>query len=165
VSGGEAMRSVLEFFIRTRMSLEDFVIVADDLTSTNAAVIEGLVNVNTASAEVLACLPGMDLSKAESLVSHRRSNPNQLNSIAWVAEVLDQETAFSVGPYLTARSFQFTADIAALGHFGRGYRRMRYIIDMAEGAPKFVFRDDLTHLGWALGPDVRERVRLANRSR
>jgi hypothetical protein len=61
-----------------------------------------------------------------------------------------------IGPYITSRSYQFTADIAAVGSYGRGYRRVKFIFDTIEGTPKIIYRQDLTHLGWALGPMARE---------
>ena len=55
------------------------------------------------------------------------------------------------GDYLTTKSYQFTADIAAVGAFGRGYRRVKFIFDISDGTPKILYRQDLSRLGWALG--------------
>jgi len=63
--------------------------------------------------------------------------------------------AIQAGPYITTRSYQYTADIAAVGPHQRGYQRTRYVLDTSEGAPIVVRRQDLTHLGWALGKDTR----------
>jgi hypothetical protein len=46
--------------------------------------------------------------------------------------------------------------VAAVGPFGRGYRRVRFIFDTSEGAPRIIYRRDFTHLGWALGKNVRQ---------
>jgi hypothetical protein len=54
------------------------------------------------------------------------------------------------------KSFQFTADIAAVGPFGRGYRRVKFIFDTSDGTPKIIYRQDLSRLGWALGDKARE---------
>jgi hypothetical protein len=56
----------------------------------------------------------------------------------------------------TTRSYQFTADIAAVGPFGRGYRRVKFIFDVSDGSPKILYRQDLSRLGWALGGKTRE---------
>src|SRR2546425_11885080 len=73
------------------------------------------------------------------------------------------------GPYITAHSYQFTADAAAVGHHGRGYRRVRFVFDTSEktdaGAPKILYRQDLTPLGWALGKDARQNLLLATETR
>jgi hypothetical protein len=47
------------------------------------------------------------------------------------------------GQYLTSRGSQFTADIAAVGHFYRGYRRTRLVFDISTGTPRIVHRQDL----------------------
>jgi hypothetical protein len=64
--------------------------------------------------------------------------------------------ALAQGDYITTHSYQFTADIAAVGPFGRGYRRVRFVFDLSEGAPKIIYRQDLTRLGWALGRQTRD---------
>ena len=48
------------------------------------------------------------------------------------------------------------ADVAALGPYGRGYRRSRFVFDLSEGTPKIIYRQSLGHLGWALGRETRQ---------
>jgi DNA uptake protein ComE-like DNA-binding protein len=157
--------SPLQVYRLSRMSADDFAQIADMVTTKPAtnAYIEGRININTASAQVLACLPGISDTPdlAQTLVTYRQSNPDKLGSVAWVADALSQTTsaltALQTNDCITVRSYQFTADIAALGPNGRGYHRTRYIFDTADGYPKIVYRQDLTHLGWALGKQVRQR--------
>jgi hypothetical protein len=33
---------------------------------------------------------------------------------------------------------------------------VRFVFDTADGAPRIVYRQDLSHLGWALGKQVRQ---------
>ena len=120
---------------------------------------------NTASGEVLACIPGIGTDKAASLVSYRQTNPDKLTSVAWVAEVLDRNGSIQAGRYLTTQSYQLTADIAAVGRFGRGYSRTRFVFDTSEGSPKIRNRQDLTGLGWALGSAARQKLLLAKETR
>ena len=143
---------------------------ADELAKIEGSItastnVQGLVNVNTAAEAVLACIPGVGFEKAPALVAYRQTNPNNLSSIAWVTQVLDRNSALLAGPYITTRSYQFAADVAALGHYGRGYRRVRVVFDTTEGTPRIVFRQDLTHLGWALGRQGRNAPLLARQSR
>jgi len=163
--GGTTYNSVLEFYIASGMSADEFEKIEDALTASNAPYVDGLVNVNTASEQVLACIPGIGTEKASALVAARRSNPDNLASIAWVKDVLEPANAAQAGQYLTGRSYQFSADIAAVGHHGRGYRRTRFIFDMSEGTPRIRYRQDLSHLGWALGRQTRQRLLLANNTR
>ena len=62
-------------------------------------------------------------------------------------------------------SYQYTADIAAVGPYGRGYRRVKFVFDTSSGAPKIIYRQDLTHLGWALGKEERQTALLAKATR
>jgi type II secretory pathway component PulK len=158
----------LQFFVRSGMTSAEFNQIATNLTTvTNSrSFIEGRVNVNTASATVLACLLNGDTAAAQQLVAYRQSNPNSLTSIAWVIDALGQNfptdlAAIEAGDYLTTQSYQFTADIAALGPHGRGYRRVRFVFDTSTGTTQLVYRQDLTHLGWALGSEARQRWLLA----
>jgi len=143
------------------MTPEEFALVETSLTaSTN---MQGLVNVSTASEAVLMSIPGIGTDKASALVSYRQSNPSQANSIAWVADALDRDTTrvSLAGPYITAHSYQFTADVAAVGHYGRGFRRVKFVFDTSDGTPRIVYRQDLTHLGWALGKQGRASLLVA----
>lgn len=150
--------SLLEFYIRSQMKKEEFTLIEDRLTVTDEAFSEGLINVNTASAEVLACVPGLDTQTARQLVASRGSRMDDLKSIAWVADVLEDEVAIEAGPYLTTRSYQYTLDIAAVSVLGAGYRRARIVLDLSQDEPAVVYRRDMTSAGWALGRDVRQEI-------
>jgi type II secretory pathway component PulK len=161
-----AFSSPLQFYVRSGMTSSEFAQVFTNLTTTNSPYLTGRVNVNTASAPVLACLLDGDLDAAQQLVNYRSANPNGLTSIAWVIDALGQSyasdlTALEAGDYITTQSYQFSADVAALGPYGRGYRRVRFVFDTSSGTPKIIYRQDLTHLGWALGKDLRQNWVLA----
>lgn len=161
---------MMEFCVRCKragMSSSDFAKIYDDITTSTNAYIYGRVNVNTASVPVLEALfmgLGVDQQTADgaaqTLLTYRQQNPNNLAAIAWVVDALGNTStvvqALERGDYITTRSFQFTADIAAIGPYGRGYRRVKFIFDTSDGTPKIVYRQDLTRLGWALGEKVRE---------
>lgn len=156
--------SVLEFAVRGGMTAEELAQVDAELSVTNATTLTGLVNINTASAAVLACVPGIGVDNAQTVLGARESNA-QAGSLLWLVDVLGRENALLAAPHLTTRSYQYTADIAALGPHHRGYRRVRFLIDLSEGTPKIRARRDLTHLGWALGRELRDELHLlANRT-
>lgn len=148
--------SVLEFYKASGMTATEFAAIETEVTTTTGATIPGRVNVNTASAAVLTCIPGIGEDKATELVNYRRSNSSAVDSVAWVTQILNDDQIQQAGPFLTGQSYQFSADVAALGKFGRGYRRARFIFDTTEGTPKIVFRQSLNHLGWALGKETRQ---------
>ena len=148
--------SLLEFYLISGMTDVEFNQIEADITTTADSVIEGRVNVNTASAAVLTCIPGIGEDKAIELVNYRQSNTETVNSVAWVRNVLTREQMMEAGPFLTGQTYVFSADIAALGPYGRGYRRTRFIYDLTEGRAKIVYRQGLSHLGWALGVETRQ---------
>jgi type II secretory pathway component PulK len=162
--GAAQYSSVLDFYIQhqNQMTADDFAMIYNDITATNSTdFVVGRVNVNTASAAVLACVPGLTPDLAQQLVSFRASNPTKLTSVAWVVEALGQNNTAALNTlsrrdYLTTHTYQFAADIAALGPFGRGYRRVRFVFDVSDGTPKIIYRQDLSRLGWALGKQARE---------
>ncbi|HIG29909.1 MAG TPA: hypothetical protein EYQ50_19760 [Verrucomicrobiales bacterium] len=155
--------NLLEYFMQSGMTAAEFDLVAPDLTVTDAPFIEGLINVNTATEAVLATVPGIDESKAAELVGYRRTSIDSSRSIAWILDVLDDDSAQQAAPFLTTYSFQYTADIAAVGRKGRGYRRVRFVFSFSEdGIPEVVYRKDMTRQGWALGPEVRRQLELQN---
>ncbi|MDP3068898.1 MAG: helix-hairpin-helix domain-containing protein [Opitutaceae bacterium] len=149
--------SVADFMVTTQMTAEEFALVRTDLSAANGAA-SGLVNVNTASEVVLACLPGIGAERAAALVAYRRSNPTALTSMAWLTQVLTNAQIRQAGRYITDQSYQFSADIAAVGAGGRGYCREKVVFDTSTGTPRIVYRQDLTAFGWALGSVVRRAL-------
>jgi len=158
---------------RAGMSDSDFLNLSTNLTTTTNTYIRGRVNVNTAGETVLtALIEGLNngdestaQADAQTLITYREQNTNNLNSLAWVYDALGTGnaslTALQRGDYLTTRSYQFTADIAAVGAYGRGYRRVKFVFDVSDGTPKILYRQDLSRLGWALGEKARQNL-LAN---
>ncbi len=158
-SGAGSYQSLMAFYLASGMSVQEFAKIAVYLTVTNASYVEGLVNINTASSTVLACIPGIGTEKAEQVVAYRKTlTTNELYSVAWLTQVLDQDAARQAGPYITTFSYQFTADIAAVGENGRGYRRSRFVFDTTEDHPKIIYRQDLSRQGWALGNESRRTL-------
>ena len=161
---------LLDFCLRCEnsgMGGDDFAKISDNVTASTSAYIRGRVNINTAGPDVLIALlmgVGLDQSTAsgmaQSLITYRQQNPNNLDSVAWVLAALGNTStavrALARGDYVTTHSYQFTADIAAVGPFGRGYRRVKFIFDTSDGTPKIIYRQDLSGLGWALGETARE---------
>jgi len=150
--------SVLEYYTLSGMTLEEFSQIGDALGVSDDEFSAGLVNVNTAPEAVLACLPGIGEEYASQLVAYRQGKTtDELGAVAWVAEVVDDESARLAGPYITTRSYQYTADVAAVGHMGRGFRRTMFVFDTSGDEPTVVYRRDLSRLGWPLGAEVRRQ--------
>jgi len=162
--------SPLQFFMRSGMTTDEFAPIANSITTSGGTSIYGRINVSTAPPAVLASLPGITGDLMQQLVTYRQSYPDKLTSIAWLADALGKtSTALTrlaaAGDLITSQSYQFTADIAALGPFGRGYRRVRCVFDNSTGTPLLVYRQDLSYLGWALGKYVRQAMLAAKETR
>jgi type II secretory pathway component PulK len=165
---GGGVSNVLEFYLVTEMSKDEFVQIEGSLRGNEVV---GLVNVNTASEAVLACIPGLGVEFAQTLVNYRKTNPDKLSTLGWVKDALgwspqsDLQRIRQAGSWLTGRTYQFTADVVAVGHHGRGYRRTCMVFDSTDGLPRMKYRQDLTGLGWTLGPRIRESLQLAKEIR
>jgi len=124
----------------------------------------GLVNVNTAPAEVLAALPGMDANLAQQIVDARRNlEPEVKSSIAWLfTQNLVEAAAFkTIAPYLTTRSYQFSLRCVGFGVPCGRYCVIDAVFDMTSGTPRIVYLRDVSRLGlpFALDTSVTERSR------
>lgn len=156
---GRPFQNLFDFYYRTGMTLEEFEPIADELTTTGDRTLRGLINVNTAARQVLLCLPGLEESDVSALISARSGDNLDRTSFAWVLDALSQEKAVAIGAYLTARSYQFSADIVSVAGGGRAFRRCRIVVDARSSPPQVVYRQDLTPLGWPLDPEVLAALR------
>jgi len=150
---GRPLTSVAELLVRARLSPAEFARVQTDLANAGTATTRGLVNVNTAPEAVLACLPGIGSDGAREMVAYRLAHPDELTSIAWLTQVLPPEAILQAGPSITGESYQFLADIEAVGPHGQGRCRLRTIFDLSSGTPRIVLRQDVTRFGRASAED------------
>ncbi len=59
----------------TMLTQQEFIGIVDKITLQDGDTRSGLININTAPAEVLALLPGMDPQKAQAIVERREQDP------------------------------------------------------------------------------------------
>lgn len=156
--------SPLEFYYKSGLSDSQYQEIENSLGAGEDDYRIGPVNVNTAPLEVLACLPGMNNTLAQSLVTARSGlSEDERESAAWVTTVItDESTITEIGPWLTNRSYQYSADIAAVGRNGRGFQRSFMVFDREEDETAVIYRRDRTRLGWPLGETVRENLKTLN---
>ena len=136
--------------------LMEYLTVATPIVSGVGGQTISRVNANTASEVVLTCIPGIGKEGASALIAYRKGHADQIATANWFTNALSGSTLQSARTYLTNASAYFSADIAAVGQHGRGYRRQRFVFDLSGTTPRIMSRQDLTSLGWALGPDARE---------
>jgi type II secretory pathway component PulK len=146
-------RSIIDFYYRAGLAIDEFQRF-DDKVTTGLTDQQGLINVNTAPTEVLACLPQLDEGDVAALLVHRPTGTVDHPGIAWVTQALTREKAVAIGPYITAKSYQFSADIVSITSTGRAFKRCRVVVDARESPPKVIYRQNLSHLGWPLDPDI-----------
>jgi len=87
---------------------DDLIQFADEVTVGDTKDFIGLININTASLDVLMCLPGVDRQLAQAIISYRRSSGYFPNT-AELLKVGGMTTAMfkQVAPLVTARSETF----------------------------------------------------------
>ena len=159
--------NVMDFCSRAGLTTDDWDKITPYLTMNNGMYCAGLVNVNTASATVLSCLPSMTSDLATQIVTARAQQSTPSTNLKWVAAILPPGVIRNAGLWMTTRSYQVSADIAAVGRNGRGYRRTLFVIDSSampatgEAAPRIVYRRNLSNLGWALGNEARASLPTA----
>jgi DNA uptake protein ComE-like DNA-binding protein len=171
--GPTTYSNLLHFFFAANttepLTRDEMSLIEGFLVCTNAT--NALININTASEAVLACIPGIGTDYASQMFAFRQSNGQNLNTIAWVKEVTNwtwpdnSAQIIEAGNWICGRSYQMSADIAAVGHHGRGYKRVKYVFDVADGYATTRSRQDLTYLGWALGRTVRDSIQMASNTR
>ena len=147
-----------QFYSYSGMSAQEFGQVFDSLTSAPANT--GLINVNTAPAQVLASLPGLAQGEADTIVASRVSA--DLTNIGWFFKAISPTEIGSVAPYITDRSSAYSADIVAVSGDGRAFKRERIVVKYtAANTPPstIIYRKDMTSLGWPLTADIRQDLR------
>jgi DNA uptake protein ComE-like DNA-binding protein len=79
--------------------------IGDDVTVDSGQKLTGLINVNTAGADVLACLPGVDMELARAIISYRSSS-GFLANVAYLMKVpgMTEDIFKGIAPLVTARS-------------------------------------------------------------
>jgi DNA uptake protein ComE-like DNA-binding protein len=116
--------------------------IADHVTMEDSTELTGPVNLNTASAEVLLCLPGMTRALAQAVVAHRRANgyfqsPAHLLDVAGFNRSLIQQIA----PRVTVRSDTYR--IRAEGAVGRSRQALEIVVRVrARTVTTLAYRED-----------------------
>ncbi len=137
--------------------LEEVPLLVDRLTATNVATLTGLVNVTTASPEVLAAALELDGFAAREIAEVGRSlDADEAATTAWLytSGLVDAETYKRAAPRLTTRAAQFRVRVIGFGVPSGRYCVLEGVVDLMRGRP-LVYVRDLTRMGLplALNPD------------
>jgi DNA uptake protein ComE-like DNA-binding protein len=126
----------------TRVVNEDlFEDIADDITAETSRTLPGAININTASLDVLACLPDVTRELAQAIISQRQSggffaSTGELLKVPGITRAIFKEIA----PLVTARSETFR--ILSEGKVNSTGARQRIQVVVHVGL------DDINTLSW-----------------
>ncbi len=114
--------------------------IADYVCVTNDDTIRGLVNINTAEARVLVCLPGITDAIADRIVQSRERNAGGFKTVADLLDVagMTADVFKSVCPLVSARSDVFNVRSFGVVHNGEVSRCVEAIIDRSADAVRIV---------------------------
>lgn len=134
--------------------------------------VAGLINPATAPRPVLQSLlwsVGQEPSYADTIIAYRLQNsinPGTQTDTAWFNDALSSAggSPAALTTRLTSTPLRYSADIVAVNANGRGYKRVRLVIDTAgaDGVTTLVSavsRRDLTDKGWPFDPAVLQYIR------
>jgi len=153
--------------VESGVGADELPIVMDRLTAGSSGRRRrgaGLVNINTARAEVLAAVPGLDANLAQEIADVRGGlDADTKATVAWLytQNLLDADEFKTVAPHVTARGYQFSVRCVGFGVPCGRYRVLEAVLDLAGGTPRIAYLRDITRLGlpFALDPELVERTR------
>ena len=122
----------------------------DRYTTDSQSIRPGRLNINTAPADVLAQVAGIDEALANTIASARQGlSPESSRTIAWLLEeqLLDPAQFIQIEPRISARSFQFHVQVIGYSLPSGRYCVLEAIVDLIGPAPRIIYLRDLTRLG------------------
>jgi type II secretory pathway component PulK len=158
-AGTTAFANLFDLYFRGRLKPEELDLIQDDVRFTGGERATRRVNLNAAPPAVLRAIEGLDEEDAEKLIAARSGNDPTSDSIAWAADALGQAKARTIGARVTWKTFQYSADILAVSGNGRAFKRVRIVIDTADGTPQIVYRRDITERGWPMESEILASIR------
>ena len=141
--------------IASGITKEELPRLLDLFTADGSGRHDGLINLNTAGAVVLATLPGIDLALGESIVSARSGlTPERRTTIAWLYQegLVNAGQFKSLAPHLTARSSQFHFQVVGYSVPSGRFQVLAVSIDVGGTEPRITGIRDLTRLGFPFRP-------------
>ncbi|GMU81496.1 MAG: hypothetical protein AMXMBFR47_13670 [Planctomycetota bacterium] len=123
--------------------------------------IEGLININTAPARVLALIPNITPEAIQGIIQGRQTVPAESRlTTAWplTAGVVDSATFKRIAPYITTKCYQFHVEALGYADHLKTVKRYEWIVEMVGPMPQVKYFRDLTGLGMAWPIDSESAV-------
>ena len=140
----------VEVEVASGITKEELPRIMDLFTADDEGRHDGLINLNTASATVLATLPDVDVALAESIVSTRTGlSPDRRTTTAWLYQegLVDAPKFKALARSLVARSYQYHFQVIGFGLPSGRYRVLEVAIDVAGQQGRITYLRDITRLG------------------
>lgn len=127
---------------------EDLEWIADRCTLSSSGESVGLINVNSAPAEVLATLGDLTPDDVKAILQARAElTPEQRQSPGWVAKVIGGEKYAAMASQVTARGMRFRVESLGYGDHVGAVTRLEAIVEMRGPIAQIIYYRDLTPLG------------------
>ena len=135
------------------MTVEEFAEIDDSLTVSDEDSQEGLININTAPEDRAGLHPPESgRITFAAVVSYRQSNADNLTSVAWLAEALEEDERHNRPDRTSPRKAINSPPISPpLERTETVFCRVQFVIDTSEGDPVIRYRKDLTRLWVGIG--------------
>ncbi len=129
------------------ITTDEFKAIVDRISTTDDETVDGLINVNTASLEILQLLPGLDETKAQAVITRRESEPengqqtqalsqdeiegNPFTDIGQLLDVegIDTATFQQIAGLITYRSHGFLIEATGIDARGRTIAACTGVVD------------------------------------
>lgn len=137
--------------LRSGIGREELSVVLDQCTTTNAARLEGLINVNTAPRAVLIAIPFVGEALADAILATRPGlTADEARTPAWLYRrgLVTAEEFKQIVPHLTTRSLQFSFRCLGYAVPSGRYRVLSVMVDTAPHPPRVAALRDLTRFGF-----------------
>ena len=126
---------------------QEFRSIVDKITTKDDATVSGFININTAPQEILQLLPEMDEEKAQAIINHRESEPedseradalaeagvegNPFENISQLLDVegIDMEIFRQIAELVTYRSHGFLIEVAGVDNLGKSIASCVGVLD------------------------------------
>lgn len=162
--GTQPITDIFDMASKARMTSDEINSIFDFVTSGTGGGGQasqpkrGLININEAPREVLLTLGNLTESDVDTLLANRASAVQTYpNTVGWVYDAL-KEKSVGLGSLITTQGKQFSAEIVAVGHGGRAFKRVRIVVDTTQTPVKIIYRRDLTSHGWPMDPQILTQI-------
>ncbi len=134
--------------IPTPVEPSDMPFILDRLTT--GKIRQGLINVNTASREVLMTLPGLTEQDVDTILATRLTlDEESKKTPAWLVmrDAVSREKFAEILPYVTARSQEFTVESIGFADHEKVFKRLQVVIRMVRQVDQVLYWRDISSLG------------------